>query len=221
MASHCGKTAIIATTLLLAACSNQLPTEAVSSSAQLEKSPTYSDTERYLKPGVDFRKYTIFIIDPADIYQGPEAQFGDVPAQDRTALATFMSQEFTRVIGQKYQIANAPGFNVLRIHLTLAGITETQPALATVTHFVGAGLAMNVVEGATDSGPGSFTGSATYATNFYDSASNELVAVFVTRQGPNAMKLGALFSGLDAAKAGVTDGAEKLVALIDQIQSGR
>ncbi len=35
------------------------------------------------------------------------------------------------------------------------------------------------------------------------------------------MNLGALFSGLDAAKAGVTGGAEKLVAAIDEIQSGR
>jgi hypothetical protein len=40
----------------------------------------------------------------------------------------------------------------------------------------------------------------------------------VTKRSANAMDLGSVFTGLDAAKAGVTNGADALLAAVDKIQ---
>ena len=217
-------TTIIKTVLLFsavslaAACSsNTLPSQAAGSSgAKMEASPVYSNTERYIRPGADLKKYTAFMIDPVEIYSGPDAEFGGVSPADQSAMADFMHKEFARVLGSRYKIVHAPGPHVLRIHLTLAGIQETQPALATVTHLLPAGLVINAAKGATGQG-GSFMGSVTFAGDFYDSTTNELVASVVTRQEPNAMDVTVVLSGLDAAKVGATQGAEKLLAAINKI----
>lgn len=60
-------------------------------------------------------------------------------------------------------------------------------------------------------------GSVVFAADFYDSTTNELVASMVTRQEPNAMDVTVVLSGLDAARVGVTQGAEKLLAAINKI----
>lgn len=204
--------------LLAAACSDSsLPKQsAAAGGPKMEPSPTYANTERFVQPGVDLKKYVAFMIDPVDIYSGPDAQFDDVSPADQREMADFMHQEFARVLGKRYKIVHAPGPHVMRIHLTLAGIEKTQPALATVTRVLPAGLVMNSVKGATGQG-GTFMGSVVFAADFYDSTTNELVASMVTRQEPNAMDVTVVLSGLDAARVGVTQGTEKLLAAINKI----
>ena len=205
--------------LLPAACSSQpLPTQSAGSAAagKLQPSETHSNTMRWIDPNADLKKYTAFMIDPVGIYSGPDAQFGSVSASDQQAMAKFMHDEFARVLGTRYNIVSAPGPNVLRIHLTLAGIDETVPALATVSHIMPAGIVMNSAKAASGQG-GSFMGSVAFSGDFYDSTTNALVASVVTRQEPNAMDVTTVLSGLDAAKVGVTQGAEKLLAAINKI----
>jgi len=205
--------------LLAAACSSESPLpkqSAAAGQAKMEPSPTFANTERFVQPGVDLKKYNAFIIDPVDIYTGPDAQFGDVSPDDQKAIADFTNKEFVRVLGKGYKIVHAPGPHVMRIHLTLAGIEKTTPALATVTHVLPAGIVMNSVKSASGQG-GSFMGSVVLAGDFYDSTTNQLVASMVTRQGPNAMDLTTVVSELDAAKAGVTQSAENLLAAVNKV----
>ena len=203
---------------LLTACSTSMPTEAVGTTEPMSAGAE-PDTMRYVNPKADLHRYTRFIIDPVEIYKGADATFGsDVSDADKQALAAFMHQEFTRTLSQRYQVVTTPGPNTLRIHLTLAGAEMTRPALATVTHALPAGLAINLVKGGTG-GQGSFMGSVTIAGDFYDSMTNELVGAVLTKQYPNAMDVTEVVSGLGAAKAGVTDAAQKLASAVDKIQA--
>jgi hypothetical protein len=206
--------------LVAAACSSEssLPTQtAAAGGTKMEPSPTFAHTARYVKPGVDLKQYTAFMIDPVDIYGGRDAQFDDVSPEDQKAMADFTHQEFARVLGKGYKIVSAPGPHVMRIHLTLAGIEKTTPALASATYLLPGGMVLEAVGGASGQG-GAFMGSVVLAGRFYDSTTNELVASVVTRQGPNSMDVTAALSELDAAKDGVTQAAENLLTAVNKIQ---
>jgi hypothetical protein len=208
---------VAAALLGLAGCASEpAPREELASSAKLTPEASDPSELRYRNPNVDLRKYRKFMIDPVSIYSGPDATFGSTSPADRQAVADFMETEFKRVLGQRYQIVTTPGPDVARIHLTLAGLETTRPAMATVTHVLPVGLVMNVGKTAAG-GQGSFMGSVTFAAEVFDSRTNELLGAAVTKRSANAMDLGAMFTGLDAAKAGVTDGADALLAAVDKI----
>jgi hypothetical protein len=212
------RAAIIAALLGLAACASEpAPRTGLASSPELKPMADDPTELRYRNANADLRKYKKFMVDPVTIYSGADATFGETSPADRQDVADFMEKEFRRVLGQRYQIVTTPGPDVARLHLTLAGLETTRPALSTVTHVLPVGLVMNVGKSATG-GQGSFMGSVTFAAEVFDSRTNELLGAAVTKRSANAMDLGAMFTGLDAAKAGVTNGAESLLAAVDKVQ---
>lgn len=212
---------VLAAVAALAACSGEpAPRQQLASSAQLQPNPDRPSDLRYVNPNVDLKQYRRFMVDPVEIYKGADAQFGNTTPEQQREVAEFVRQEFERMLRQRYQVVSAPGPGVARLHFTLAGLEATMPVLATATHVAPAGLAMNVLKGATGS-QGSFMGSVTLAGEFYDSMTNNLIGAVVTKRSANAMDVTSVFTGLDAAKAGVTDGAEAFVAAIDRAQMTR
>jgi len=206
--------------LVMTACSNDMSRGNVPPAAQMEPSPRYARTMRYVRTDVDYRKYNSFIIDPADVYTGADAEFGSASQQDKLDMAAYTYAQFREVIGAKYPLVNAPAANVARIHMTVVGMEATQPLLSTVTHLAPAGLALNTLKGVSG-GKGSFMGSVTLEIDVFDSVSNDLVAAVVTNQQANALDITSVPSKYGAARTGVTEGAEKLLKSIDDIQAGR
>ncbi len=149
--------------------------------------------------------------------EGRDADFGSVSQKEIKEIADFYRSEFIRVLDGRYPVVNAPGPNVLRIKLILAGVETTRSAIAVATRIIPFGLAMNLGKSAAGI-KGSFIGTATCAAEFYDTETNVLVASFITKRGPNAMDLTAVLTGLDAAKKAITDLAEKFVETIDKLQ---
>jgi hypothetical protein len=128
--------------------------------------------------------------------------------------------EFVRVLGERYAIVNAPAPDVARLKLTLAGVEGNTPFVATASRVLPIGLAANLAKSAAGA-PGSFTGSVTFAGQFYDSTSNELIAAFLTRRAPDALDIRATLSTRDAAEAAITDSAMRLRNAIDRMQAGQ
>jgi len=89
--------------------------------------------------------------------------------------------------------------------------------LATMTRVTPVGLALNLGKSASGM-QGSFMGSVTFAAEFYDSETNNLVYSFLTKRGPNAMDVTTMITGLDAAKKAVTEIAAKFRETIDMLQ---
>lgn len=219
---QCGRLPVLAIAAIaaLTACSEPAPRQQLASSTQLEPNPDRPSDLRYINPNVDLKQYRRFMIAPVEIYKGADAKFGSTTPEQRREVAEFIRQEFERTLRRRYQVVNAPGPGVARLQFTLAGVETTIPVLATATHVAPAGIAMNVLKGATGS-QGSFMGSVTFAGEFYDSVTNNLIGAVVTKRSANALDVTSVFTGLDAAKAGVTDGAEAFVAAIDRIQTTR
>lgn len=205
--------------VLLCGCSSTKPkmTEGPESQVPLQASEEFPHSLIYKKPGVDYKQYTKFMIEPVVIYQGKDAQFKKVPEKDQQMIANFIQSEFTRALKQGYEVVDQPGPGVLRMKFTLAGIQLTQPALAAVTHFTPIGMAMNLGRAAGGMN-GSFMGTVTLAGELYDGEDQTLVASFLTKRGPLAMDVTATLSGIEAAKKAVSDIADRFKATIDKIQ---
>lgn len=163
------------------------------------------------RPSVDWRRYGKVIIDPVVIYQGADNQFGDIPSNDRAALAKAMTTQFTTKLASWYAMTEVPGPATLRVKLTLTGAKATMPVIGTLTHFDIAGGLYNGIQTVRDR-EGLMSGSVSYAVEIYDSVSKQLLRAYVSKQYPSPMNVVASVGSLEAAEVGLEKGADDLMA---------
>lgn len=149
-----------------------------------------------------------------NVYSGPDQQFGDTSDADKAVVAAYMQKEFAEALKPEFALAEAPGPATLRVHLTLTGLETNTPVLSSLTKIAPINLIINVVQTARDK-QAIFTGSASYAVEIYDSASNQLLRAYVTKQYPFAENLFASFGTSAASRAGIRNGARDLVTQLD------
>jgi hypothetical protein len=159
----------------------------------------------------DWQQYRKLIIDTVVVYRGADNQFGDMSDADKAALASYMQTKFEEKLRTRFEPANAPGPNTLRLKLTLTGASTTTPFLGPFTRFDLSGGIYNVVQTARGK-EGAFTGSVMYAVEIYDASTGRLLNAYVTKQYPNPYNIGASFGSLSASKTGIEKGADALVA---------
>jgi hypothetical protein len=199
--------------LMLAACASPDPVsyKDIASASYLRPNPKDEAGHIpyiYAQP-VDWRSYSKAVIDPVEIYRGPDNQFGDMSQDDRAELAAYMQAEFSKALMSRFTPASQAGPGTLRIKLTLTGAETNTAVLSTFTRFDIAGALYNGVQ-AVRGHEGLMTGSVLYVVELYDGASNRLLEAFVTKQYPGAYNIGAGIGSLAAAKTGLDKGAEAL-----------
>lgn len=168
---------------------------------------------------VNWRQYYRIIIDPVEVYKGPDAQFGKIPPRGQDYLAQYMQQRFSERLAKDFEIVRKPGPNTLRLKLTLTGAHPTPPVIGTFSHFDLAGGSYNAVQGVRGK-QGMVSGAVIYAVEIYDSVSGELLNAQVTKQYPGAMNIGASFGAMKAARKGIEKGADELAEQITRNEIG-
>ncbi|MBB4200457.1 hypothetical protein GGD83_004286 [Rhodoblastus sphagnicola] len=154
--------------------------------------------------------YSKAIVDPVSLYQGPDHQFGDMAESDRAELARYMQEKFSATLAKRFTIISKPGPDTLRITLSLTGAAAT-PLLGELAHADMAGNVYNGVAAARDK-EGLMSGWVMYVVEIHDSTKGRLLLAYTTKQYPNALHLGAAFGSLAAARIGIDNGADELVA---------
>jgi hypothetical protein len=201
--------------LTLTACAGvqPVPYAGISSSPQLRQNRDDDASKvpyKYAAPVV-WSRYAQVLLDPVVVYQGSDNQFGDMKDEDQTELAHYMGKAFSEKLATRFQLAQEPGPNTLRVKLTLTGAEKTTLLVGQLMHFDLAGNLYNGVQ-SVRGGQGAFSGSVSYAVEIYDSSNGHLLKAYVSKQYPNAMNLTAAFGSLSAAKTGLDKGADGLVA---------
>jgi hypothetical protein len=201
--------------LLLAACAGVQPVAYSGIDATHQLRPNFGDDRTKVPLAfaipVEWSHYTQVVLDPATVYQGPDAQFGDMEEKDKSVLASYAQKTFAENLAKHFQLASQAGPGVLRVKVTLTGAERTTPLVGQFMHFDLAGNLYNGVQ-AVRGGQGAFSGSVSYAVEVYDSRDGRLLKAYVAKEYPNAMNLPAAFGSLSAAKTGLDKGAEKLAA---------
>ncbi|MBI2254599.1 MAG: DUF3313 domain-containing protein [Proteobacteria bacterium] len=203
--------------LALSACSGTEPTRYTELANTTYLEPNTGDDSakmpyRYAAP-VDWRGYTKAMLDPVEIYRGPDQQFGDLKEQDKEALAQYMQVQFSSRLATRFTPVTNSGLGTIRIHLTLTGAETNVPVLSTFTRFDLAGSIYNGVQ-AVRGGEGMMTGSVSYMVEIFDALTGQLLHAYVTKQYPGAYNLSATMGSLAAAEVGIEKGAD---TLLDQL----
>lgn len=191
----------------LAACSSgpDSPSGLAASDPAMQRAEHVPGAVAWRSPDLDATKYTQFVIAPVKIYEGADADYGKATAQDKRAAASFMQQEFQRVLGERYGVASREGANTARLELTLAGLSDNVPVASSVASIAPIGLVRNIAVGNQSA---MFSGSVTYKGEVYDSQTGKLVAAFVSTKTPPPLDLGATVDSKTAQMAAITDAAK-------------
>ena len=111
---------------------------------------------RWLKPGVDFGKYTKVMLDSVVFYFAEDSEDKGIDGNEAKKVADQCNLEIIDTLKGTYPIVAAPGPDVVRIRFAITDIKQSRPGLSAITTVVPVGLGLNFIKkGAT----GAWTGS--------------------------------------------------------------
>jgi hypothetical protein len=222
--------AAVAAAIGLAACASTKPSTTAGLSSDMTLAPPSSadsaasqglggDTLVYKSPTLDIAKYHGFYIPAANVYQGPDADFGELTPQDQQRLAQELTRDFAKALGRNRNIVSRPGPGIVTLQLSLAGVSKTRPILS-LTRITPVGLGITAIKSA-EGMPAAFVGAVTVAGKFTDSATGQLLGGFVTKQSPPAYDLRSSVGTIETAELALTHTASGLAKVIDGMAGSR
>ena len=209
---------LIIVTIVVTACSHT-PKGAVTASSQMKPSEFLPNVMVYRNPGAELAQYKKVLVSPAEVYQGPDASFGDMSRREQQRMAEYLVLAMQQKLQQKDLLANQPGPNVASLKLILAGLEKTRTAATVATYVLPVGLAMNLGKGAMGKS-GTFMGSATVGGEFTDSVTGTLLASFLAKEAPNALDVTVVGSNWDAAMKGMDKVVDEVVTRLVKMRTG-
>ena len=153
--------------------------------------------ERWLKPGVDFGKYDMIMMDEVVFFFHQDADYKGIKPSEIQELGEDFHKAFIQEMGDL--MTSDPGPNVIRMRPAITDIVPSKPVAGSLTTVVPVGLAVSLVKkGVT----GSYTGigSATMEVEFLDSTTNERVAVGIDKAPGGKFDVGKYSAAKDAFK---------------------
>jgi hypothetical protein len=197
--------------LLLGACASEIKHETpdiIHIDNPIPLSDTKLPTARaYRAPMYERGRYHALLIEPATLYDGPEADFDSISEQDRERIAAMLTSEFKRVLGDKFQVVNAPGPGVVQINMTLVGINQSRPILSTGLRLTRTGLVLSAARTIEQKGA-PFTGAINIAGVAYDAQTGQVLVAAQALVSPPAINITSGLTPLRAAELSTTIAAE-------------
>jgi hypothetical protein len=183
------------------------PPASLQSSRVMNQDSAGSESWTYAQPRSVFTKYKTVIVDPATVYQGPDAQFEGIDYAARARFGDMMTQELRTELARSFPTPAAIQADTIRIKMTLLGARKTKGGIATATRVTPMGFATSAVKSALGR-KGTFTGSVLFAVELYDARTNELLLAAVRRRTPDPLDIPATLSTSDTVKSVAREFAE-------------
>ncbi len=136
---------------------------------------------RWLKPGVDLKKYNKFMVDSVVFFLADKADYKGIDPQEMKELCDEFNKALVAAFKDKLPIVAEPGPDVARVRFAITNVQPSRPGVSAVTSIVPVGLGVSLVKkGAT----GGWVGSGATATELMilDTATNEIVALGATKR---------------------------------------
>lgn len=143
---------------------------------QLKPGPEGGAKLRWIKPGVDLKKYKKFMVDSVIFYISDKSENKGIDPQFMKEMADAFNSEIVEAFKDKYELVSEPGPDVARIRIAITNITQSKPVLSAVTTIVPVGMAVNLVKkGATGGWTGG--GETSAEAMWLDSTTNEVIGM--------------------------------------------
>ena len=177
--------------------------------------PGEAGGHRWLKPGVDLKKYNKFMVDSVIFFLADKADYKGIDAQEMKELCDEFNKALVAAFKDKLPIVAEPGPDVARVRFAITNVQPSRPGVSAVTSIVPVGLGVSLVKkGAT----GGWVGSGATAAELMilDTTTNEVVAMGAIKR---AAEFDERFSKWGSAKEAFKFWSEKLVKTIIDVRS--
>jgi len=152
----------------------------------LKPGPEGGVKERYLKPGVDFKKYDKIMLDSVVFFMADDAEYKGINAEDMKELSDAFNKAFVDIVGKNYMLVAEPGPDVMRVRVAITQLEPGKPGKSAMTTVLPIGLAFSFLKkGASGSYPG--VGKTGMEVEFLDSLTNERIGAAVDYQAGSKM----------------------------------
>jgi hypothetical protein len=131
---------------------------------------------RYLKPGIDFKKYNKFMVDSVIFFLADGADYKGIDPQEMKDLCDEFNKAIAAAFKDKWPIVAEPGPDVARIRIAITNVKPSRPGVSAVTSILPIGLGISLVKkGVTGGWSGS--GETAFEAMILDTTTNEVIAM--------------------------------------------
>ncbi len=176
--------------------------------------PGATGAYRWLKPGVDFKKYNKFMIDSVIFFLADNADYKGIDPQEMKDLCDAFNKALVDAFKDKWPIVAEPGPDVSRIRIAITNIKPSRPGMSAVTSILPVGLGISLIKkGATGGWAGS--GETAVEMMVLDTTTNEVIAMGMDQR---AAAFDQRFSKWGSAMDAFKFWSERIVVNIDALQ---
>lgn len=179
--------------------------------------PVEDGGARWLKPGVDFKKYNKFMVDSVVFFLADKADYKGIDPQEMKELCDEFNKALVAAFKDKLPIVAEPGPDVARVRFAITNVQPSRPGVSAVTSIIPVGLGVSLVKkGAT----GGWVGSGETAAELMvlDTMTNEIVAMGAIKR---AAEFDERFSKWGSARDAFKFWSERLVKSIMDVRAGK
>ena len=177
--------------------------------------PGEAGGHRWLKPGVDLKKYNRFMVDSVVFFLADKADYKGIDPQEMKELCDEFNKALVAAFKDKLPIVAEPGPDVARVRFAITNVQPSRPGVSAVTSIVPVGLGVSLVKkGATGGWVGS--GETAVELMILDTTTNEVVAMGAIKR---AAEFDERFSKWGSAREAFKFWSEKLVKTIMDVRS--
>ena len=153
--------------------------------SNLQPGPSGEGALRWIKPGLDTKKYSKVMVDYVVFALAPDSDYKGIDADDMKRLADAASKALVNAFQAEYPIVSEPGPDVVRVKF---GITDFEPKRPLLSEFNSVTPMGSTIIIAKKVGANSWTGSGMTRGEviFIDSTTNEALAAAYGNYYPKA-----------------------------------
>lgn len=179
----------------------------------LEPGPKDGVQFRYLKPGVDFKKYDKIMLDNVQFFFAGDEDYKGIDPVELKELADAFHEEVIKAIGEAYPMVDSQGPGVLRIRTAITNLETSRQAMSAVSTVIPIGLGVSFVKKAI-TGEHTGVGRAGMEVEFLDSVTNERIGAAVDERAGGKLSGWTKWGG---AKEAFEFWAKRLKTWLDEV----
>ena len=147
----------------------------------LEPGPPDGAKLRWIKKGIQPKKYNKVMVDSVIFFLGESADYKGVDPQEMKEMADAFDKHIVSALNGKHPIVSEPGPDVVRIRIAITNIQPSRPGLSAITSILPSGLGISLIKkGVTGGWAGS--GQTCIEIMAIDSMTNEVIVLAVDQQ---------------------------------------
>ncbi|HBA55673.1 DUF3313 domain-containing protein [Syntrophorhabdus aromaticivorans] len=179
----------------------------------LEPGPKDGAKMRWVKPGVDFTKYSKLMVDSVIFYFADDSEDKGINAEEMKELTDAFNQEIVNALKDKYPIVAERGPDVARLRIAITGVKKSKPGVSVVTSVIPVGIGISLIKKGVG---GSYSGSGGTRAEFMalDSMTNDAIVAAVDERTAGYTER---FTSLGAAKDAFKFWAERIRKFVDDM----